>query len=385
MRRRWTTAEDEFLSANYKKVPLDEIATTLSRTRSALYQRVMKELTPERVRRPAGARWTGAEDEQLRKCYGTVSNWDLARAMGRTLSSLHGRAHSLELTKQTIRRPSRPWLPDDERYVLENYGRVPVESIAKQLNRSRASIRQRAARPRNGRPGVGRKAPRWTESELLYLSQAYQKASPPGIAEHLGKSTRSVYSMAHKLGVTRHHIRSPPREWTPTEDDFLRANYGKVRPSNIALSLSRSRNSVYHRAERLGLFADFGSGEFLRRQSLPRTAKAFVGFTNPVDMGYVAGIIDGEGSVVGPPKITLQVNMTTKEVIDRLAEVCGGSSTGPYENRSGRSEVCLPQFHWTVSSAHSVYQILKVLYPYLIVKREKAQAVIEFLERRWSL
>lgn len=102
-------------------------------------------------------------------------------------------------------------------------------------------------------------------------------------------------------------------------------------------------------------------------------------------MGYVASIIDGEGTINGPPKVTLQVSMTTKEVIEKLQEMCGGSCTGPYENRSGRAEICKPQYHWSVASSENAYRILVAIAPYLIVKREKARTVIEFLGRKWSL
>jgi len=75
--------------------------------------------------------------------------------------------------------------------------------------------------------------------------------------------------------------------------------------------------------------------------------------------------------------------MTSKEAIDRLHSLCGGTATGPYENRSGKSLVCKPQYHWTVSSAENAFRILKDLLPYLVVKKEKAEEVLRFLEAKW--
>lgn len=176
----------------------------------------------------------------------------------------------------------------------------------------------------------------------------------------------------------------PPKDWTTAEDEVLRATYGNVRPVEVARKLGRTRASVYHRADRLGLMSTVRSPEFLRRQSLPRTARPFAGLSGPLDIGYVAGIIDGEGSVIGPPNFAIRVSMTTQEVIHHLWKLCGGSVTGPYAQRSGRSEVCKPQYHWTISSADNVHRLLKTLLPYLIVKREKAEEVIRVLEKKWS-
>lgn len=382
--RAWTPQEDAYLRATFRKVGTQDIANRLLRTRFAVYQRAMKHLLLPRIReRPRGRKWDPREDAFLKENYGTLPTRELAAALGRTAASIHSKALILDLTKTIVRGPKRPWTTDDERDALANYGRIPISQISRRLNRSPTAVRARASHPRWGEKVTRRRGRIWLLSEDQVLRSDYGRVPTRSIARVLDRTASSINSRAWVLGLTRHFLKSPRENWTAIEDEFLRTAYGKVRPLEVATSIGRSRGSVYHRAGVLGLSAGLGSPEHLRRQSLPRTAQPFTALTNPLDVGYVAGIVDGEGSIVGPPKVTLRVNMTTREVIDHLHKLCGGSVTGPYENRSGRAEICQPQYHWTVSSAESVYRLLRVLLPHLIVKREKAEMVIRFLEKKW--
>ncbi len=386
VRRKWTPAEDDYLREWFRKKTALEIANSLGRTEPSIKQRALKALSLPRTRMSShGPRWTLEEDSFLTEKYGRIRTKDVAAALGRTVASIHSRALVLGLTRRTDRGPNRPWSKDDESYVLASYGMAALNELAFALRRTPTAIRNRANHPRWGlRPGVRRPRP-WLPEEDNVLRAEYQRTHTEVLAGNLGRSVSSVHSRVHALGLTRHFKRSLPKAWTSAEDNHLQAHYGEIRPAQLANTLNRTRASVYHRADTLGLKAAAGSPEYLRRQSLPRTSEPFRGIPTATDVGYVAGIVDGEGSLIGPPKFALQVSMTTREVVERLRDLCGGSVTGPYEGRSGRSEVCKPQYHWTVSSADSVYRILKVLFSHLIVKRDKAEAVMQFLERKWSI
>ncbi|HEX9341199.1 MAG TPA: SANT/Myb-like DNA-binding domain-containing protein [Thermoplasmata archaeon] len=350
----------------------------------AVAQRALKVLRLPRKRiRPSWESWDPNSDAFLHSNYGRIRTREIAASLHRTVSSVHSRAHILHLTRRTVRGPNQPWSMDDELYLLGNYGKVPRAELARHLHRTPAAIYGRASQPRWG-PAAPRSSRKdWIPSEDAILRSGYGKTPIQSISHVLGRTISSIYSRAHKLGLTRSTTMARRRDWTRDEDDSLRSMYGKIRPEEIARKIGRTRPSVYHRAERLGLVSIVRSPEFLRRQSLPRTARPFPGLSNPLDIGYVAGIVDGEGSILGPRNVAVRVNMATKEVIDHLWNLCGGTVTGPYEKRSGRSEICKPQYHWTISSAENVYQLLKVLLPYLIVKRVKAEEVIRFLEKKW--
>jgi hypothetical protein len=94
---------------------------------------------------------------------------------------------------------------------------------------------------------------------------------------------------------------------------------------------------------------------------------------NPVDVGYLAGIIDGEGSIgrVGNGwRIT--VRMTDAEVIEKLHSY-GGTRT--YSERKAPRK---PIYCWTVSRRACVLALLEDVYPHLRVpaKRERAEVAI---------
>lgn len=385
-RRRWTQHEDSLVRDAFRKVKTIEIANRLSRTRSAVDQRALKVLLLPRVgTRPRGRRWERSDEEFLRENYGRTPAGQIATALSRTPSSIQGRASHLHLTRTTARRFNMPWTEVDERYLLANYGRSTLTEIASRLNRTSIAVRLRAYRPRWGvRPSV-RARNIWSTSDDELLRANYGQVPTARLAQRLRRTVSSINCRAFTLGLTRHFTRSPAKEWRKDEDDFLRAQYGRIRPSEIGKRIGRTRPSIYHRAEVLGLAASLRSPEFLRRQSLPRTALPFTGLNSELDVGYVAGIVDGEGSITKPPNVALQVSMTTREVTEHLQTLCGGSVTGPYLGRSGRTEVCQPQYHWTVSSTEDVYRILKVLLPHLSVKRQKAEMVLQFLEERWAL
>lgn len=384
--RRWLEAEDAFLRRRYKTMAPQEIAARLGRTRVSVTQRASKVLSIRRRTSPTTWRkWEPDDETQLRAMYGRMPTRAVAVSLHRTVSSIHSRAHRLGLARVTVRGPNRPWTSDDESYVLREYTKLPTRDIAGKLNRTIAAVTARALRPRWGAAARRRRRKVWKPAEDAILRSDYGVAGTDTLAQTLGRSAGALHSRAHKLGLTRPTAITPPRDWTATEDAFLRASYGNARSNQIALQLGRTRGSVLHRAERLRLTSALRSPEFQRRQSLPRTAPPFIGLSSPRDIGYVAGIIDGEGSIIGPPKFAVQVSMTNPEVIRHLAELCGGSVTGPYEHRSGKSEVCKPQYHWTISSAENAYRLLKLLLPQLIVKKEKAVEMIHVLEEKWSV
>ena len=132
---------------------------------------------------------------------------------------------------------------------------------------------------------------RWRSEEIGYLSATYGKVPAGTICLALRRSKGAVYSRAHTLGLTRHVKFRGRRMWMKSEDHFLISTYPNLRPGEIAQSLRRTRTSVHQRARVLGLSSKLGSPEFMRRQSLPRRATRFPGFSDRVQLGYFAGIL----------------------------------------------------------------------------------------------
>jgi len=118
----------------------------------------------------------------------------------------------------------------------------------------------------------------------------------------------------------------------------------------------------------------------------------------PTERSYVAGIIDGEGSIEfkrkpmkrnnRPGKPTYNVLIVRMEVpqvdgrlIDYLMETTkeGSRSMKYYPNNDNWQD----QHRWRVGY-HGVYRVLKQVHKYLIVKKEKAELVINHYDKIFS-
>ena len=116
------------------------------------------------------------------------------------------------------------------------------------------------------------------------------------------------------------------------------------------------------------------------------------------EAAYVAGIIDGEGwvefryvnrrrnTLPGKPVYkTLIIRMEVPQVDGRLidylmATTDEGSRDMKYFPNNPNAQ---DQHRWRVSH-RGVYRILKQVYKYLIVKREKAKLVIDYYDKKFS-
>lgn len=276
----------------------------------------------------------------------------------------------------------RRWGSWEDHHLVFAYRHVPTRAIAKELGRTRTAIKRRVSYL-----GLARKTPRWTAQEDEFLRRHHEDLRARGVSERLRRPRGGIYARVCLLGLAKTTPPARRRPWTRSEDNILRARYGQVRPLALARELRRTRGAVWHRAERIGLFAHVGSGEYVRRQALPRTARPFTGLDNTGDRGYVAGIIDGEGSIGPPPRVRVSVTTTTKSLAVRLQALAGGSVAGPYRYSKTKvfgSRHCRikPQYHWNYYSRFHVYLLLKAIQPYLVVKAREARRAVEYLETK---
>jgi hypothetical protein len=96
--------------------------------------------------------------------------------------------------------------------------------------------------------------------------------------------------------------------------------------------------------------------------------------SDPGVLGYVAGIIDGEGSILRTNTGHWQVKVgMTDEPVMRWLHALGG--TLAYQSRE-REVNRRPVWTWQVSRRRDVVVLLQALMPYLIVKQEKAELAL---------
>ncbi len=118
---------------------------------------------------------------------------------------------------------------------------------------------------------------------------------------------------------------------------------------------------------------------------------------SPTEAAYIAGIIDGEGCIEfkwadrirrdrkGTPTyhtliVRLEVPQVDKRLIDWLMEITkeGTRDIKRYPNNPTYQD----QHRWRVGY-HGVYRVLKQVYSYLIVKKQKAKLVIDHYDEKF--
>ena len=108
--------------------------------------------------------------------------------------------------------------------------------------------------------------------------------------------------------------------------------------------------------------------------------------TKEEKLAYLAGIIDGEGTItifhykrLNRYYLTVEVYNNSKELIDWLINNFGGDS------RPIHSASRLIQTNWKITyvwriSNNETLNFLKAVYPYLLVKKEQCEIAIKFKE-----
>ncbi len=116
-----------------------------------------------------------------------------------------------------------------------------------------------------------------------------------------------------------------------------------------------------------------------------REPKAPICDLTPTEAAYLAGIVDGEGSLYlrsdkrGPTKYTrIIIGITSIELIEWLREKVGGNPAHTDKPLPKRSTV----YRWQVSHHLDCATVLRQIIPYLVIKRAKAQEMLDFISQR---
>jgi hypothetical protein len=106
---------------------------------------------------------------------------------------------------------------------------------------------------------------------------------------------------------------------------------------------------------------------------------------DPITLAYLAGFVDGEGSIAitkrggsskwrtSPYSLSLTVAQINPEPLYLLKQVFGGS-LNRYDHRKANHRL---YYSWSVSSRQAA-KTIKVLYPYLLVKKDEAEVALSF-------
>lgn len=159
----------------------------------------------------------------------------------------------------------------------------------------------------------------------------------------------------------------PPLAWEVTDAINERLKKGESLGS-IAREIGATRENLYRMMERR---YGYRPTEIRYRAVWAPTHRMTA--ASETDLAYMAGIIDGEGSIMKicrqkNPVWAVKVNMTDRPVIEWLHSFGGTFSPRPAVKNGGKKD----QWEWKMHRQLDVQALLLAVLPYLRVKRDKA-------------
>ena len=142
--------------------------------------------------------WRKEEENYLLKNWKVESVSQIMNFLGKTKDSVIRKAGrmGLDICKDPNDLIKKKWTSDEEQYMIDNYHLLPLETLMKDLNRSRHSILKRAQCL-----NLTQKLRHWTEKEINYLEENWGIKNIKSISKKLNRSVDAVYLKACQLSL----------------------------------------------------------------------------------------------------------------------------------------------------------------------------------------
>jgi hypothetical protein len=194
----------------------------------------------------------------------------------------------------------------------------------------------------------------------------------------LGRTIFSVRKRAKVYGLRKK--KQKPVTWRPDELDYLTERYSTTKTSELSATLDRSPDSILWKAHNLNLRK---AGKYCLER--PKLAE----WQN----GYMAAFLDGEGSIqlYGVRKregrnhhrlqvmAAVELTNTNRKVLETIAAWVGARQ--PVFKNGSLARYC---YKLAMRNNRVLLWFLEQTLPYLIIKREKAEIVRDYLKIRVS-
>jgi len=167
--------------------------------------------------------------------------------------------------------------------------------------------------------------------------------------------------------------------WTKEEVEILTKEYHKPLEDLRKLLSNRTRDAIIHKAIRLNQHKIGAPWKVHLKPSNVRQLSEFW-------RGYIAGIIDGEGTITiskftksqhGMLHPKISIGNTNLNCLKKIEEVIGSGHTTLHERRGRPWKDC---WEWKTSSVTDVKTLLTQLKDAFFIKREQASLVLKFCE-----
>ena len=211
----------------------------------------------ERSSSPRRGRWSQAEIDRFKELYGLRDDNSIARELNRSVASVR------MMAERAFQGPPRsgPWTHDEVKELKRYLGATSLEVVARILARPLDEVRERLDELRQVRL-----TGRWSQDEISDLKRLYGTRADEDLALIFGRSVDSIQALAAKLCIAKdkaflrrksggqRSIRMP--RWQTEELKVLEELYPTHSNLDIAQRLNRSVKSVVSKAHNMGLKKD---------------------------------------------------------------------------------------------------------------------------------
>lgn len=194
------------------------------------------------------AKWSDSDVAILMKYYSVEGMGVLKRLKGKSKSSI---INKLNTINTHYREKYKHWGIEDIRFLKQNKDKSVEELVVALKHRSREEIEDLVGYYR-WKYVKHNTYSRWTEDEILFLINNYDKYSISELqSKGLNKSKSNIYSKLGYLGLSKSGIN---RGWTEEEVSILESNYYKKTIDELCdLIPNKSIRAIKHKAFSLGL------------------------------------------------------------------------------------------------------------------------------------
>ena len=138
--------------------------------------------------------YTLEEIEIVKQNYGVLTSNEIGLLINRSSASVKNKARELGL----VREPSKSWSEYEDNYLRNNYLIMKYKDMAENLNRSYGSVRVRC-----GKLGLHKHGFDWDEYSLSFLKENYYDMPNKEIAIKLNKTIDTIENKAFNLGLKK--------------------------------------------------------------------------------------------------------------------------------------------------------------------------------------
>lgn len=270
--------------------------------------------------------WTKEEKRILRKCYPTRTAKYVAERLDRSIGSIYNKASNLKISSENCGSGIR-WSEEEIKKIKEDYSTKKVSEIAKDLGRSVSSVKNKITsmgvrKKKNLSVSEKEKAKNLYENGNTF----YEISKKLGVPEKLVKEAicdkeklEYLYNekeltqkeIGERLGVPQPYISERMKElgidtdsyefWTKEEEKILEENYLKKSKEDIlSLLPGRGWEAIKLKAMKLGLARsaeEYRKSEEVERRlkDLAKKNEIRVKFEKKETLSYVLGVLDGDG------------------------------------------------------------------------------------------